>query len=72
MNLDEEWLNFSEDTLINDTKNTSDKIKTNVAKCNDIHISTKTKISYLNTSIDFIKYFGKYQFKIIIYLKKES
>ena len=59
MDLDEEWLNFSEDTLITDTKANSDKIKTNVAKCNDIHISTKTKISYLNTSIDLYKIFWK-------------
>jgi len=59
MNLDEEWLNFSEDDINNDDKPLSEKIKTNVAKCNNIHISTKTKISYLNTDIDLYDIFWK-------------
>ena len=59
MSLDEEWLNFSEDDINETSIVNNDKIKTNVAKCNDIHISTKTKISYLNTDINLYDIFWK-------------
>ena len=59
MNLDEEWLNFSEDDISINNKPDSEKIKKNIAKCNNIHISTKTKISYLNTDINLYDIFWK-------------
>ena len=46
---------------------------TNIPKCSDLYISTKTKISYLNKqNIDIKKYFGISLFWIIQLLKMVS
>ena len=81
MDLDEEWLNFSENidnnnnininnntnnintSYNNNGKNNDNDNKSNdvklIPKCSDIHISTKTKICYLNKSIDLYDIFWK-------------
>tara|TARA_B100001093_G_scaffold520080_1_gene612547 strand:- start:13389 stop:14495 length:1107 start_codon:yes stop_codon:yes gene_type:complete len=51
MNLDNEWLNFSEDNM-NDIEQQHDNLNLIDPECTNIYISTKTKISYLNTEID--------------------
>ena len=77
MNLDEEWLNFSENidnnnniNINNNTNNINNVNNFNnnnnnsnhtklIPKCSDIHISTKTKICYLNIPIDLYDIFWK-------------
>ena len=58
MSLDNEWLNFSEDT-IDELDNEIDNENMITPECSDIYISTKTKISYLNTEIDLNTVFWK-------------
>jgi len=58
--LDKEWFNFTQSNNIKKTVKpvflSKDEIKKNVT---DIYISTKTKIAYLNTTVDLHKVFWK-------------
>lgn len=60
-NLDNEWENFLTsnydiDKLIEDNVSQK-KNNIHIPKCGDIYISTKTKIAYLNTTVDIAKIF---------------
>lgn len=55
--LEQEWLNFTE---YNEQTNDTDSNDTNCSikpECSDIYISTKTKICYLNSSVDIFNVF---------------
>ena len=58
--LDEEWLNFTENTYDNKKDNTKKINKDDIVKnVSDIYISTKTKIAFLNHEIDLFNLFWK-------------
>jgi len=62
--LDEEWLSFSNSTIneIQVLEKTENKIKTpktDIPKCSDIYISTKTRTCELNSFIDLYNIFWK-------------
>ena len=67
MSLDDEWSQFLNCTDkdqdngndINTVKDLSIINESNIPKCSDIYISTKTKIIYLNTNIDIYNIFWK-------------
>lgn len=54
LDCDNEWENFCLDSnnYVNKTVENCDIETTNIPKCSDIYISTKTMIGYLNTKID--------------------
>lgn len=60
--LENEWSNFLKDGNINidDTKSeTADTINKDLPVCGDIHISTKTRVSYVNKPVDLHNIFWK-------------
>ena len=61
--LEQEWMNFTEyndSTVVNTTnESTVDNICSITPECSDIYISTKTKICYLNSSLDIFKIYWK-------------
>ena len=59
LDCDNEWENFCLDSnnYVNKTVENCDIETTNIPKCSDIYISTKTMIGYLNTKIDIHKVF---------------
>ena len=60
--VDEEWEKFleNEEEFIPKSNNECDDVKTtNIPKCGDIYISTKTKIAYLNQKIPLQELFWK-------------
>ena len=62
--LDEEWLSFSNSTIneiqvLENTENKTKTPKTDIPKCSDIYISTKTRTCELNSFIDLYNIFWK-------------
>lgn len=59
-NVDMEWENYcnNEETGIEPTNKCADD-KINIPKCSELYISTKTKIAYLNTTINLYDIFWK-------------
>jgi TATA-box binding protein (TBP) (component of TFIID and TFIIIB) len=56
--LDEEWINFTKNSKIKEEKKSNKKTKEEIEKnVTDIYISTKTKIAYLNATIDLHEIF---------------
>ena len=63
LDCDDAWDQFLDDNYDEDVEIENSGIleEQNIPKCSEIYISTKTKIAYLNKSIDLKETFGKYQ-----------
>lgn len=57
--VDDEWEMFLQDDRIENESNYQDINDINIPKCSSIYISTKTKITYFNSTIDLNKIFWK-------------
>tara|TARA_A200000113_G_scaffold225912_1_gene248679 strand:- start:820 stop:1953 length:1134 start_codon:yes stop_codon:yes gene_type:complete len=75
--IDDEWQNFlsdsglvSDNTMMSDEISSTENVDKEMPKCGDIYISTKTKISYLNTDIALSNVF--WQVPIIPYTSPEE